>query len=121
VRPSVPIGPTTVAGWGTAAVAFVLAAIAYLTGGHTAEQTTAVELAGAGVLSGLVTQIGRYLQAHKEIDAEVQVELHHGVLGGARAREVEEVVERKMSAVLPPALVDVAEAMQRAKREKPST
>lgn len=64
---NVSIGSTTLAGWGTALTAFVAAGITYLTGDHSAQSVTAVELAGIGVLSGVITQIARYFQAHKMI------------------------------------------------------
>lgn len=64
---NVSIGTTTLAGWGTALTAFVAAGITYLTGDHSAQSVTAVELAGVGVLSGVITQIARYFQAHKMI------------------------------------------------------
>jgi hypothetical protein len=63
----VSIGTTTVAGWGTALAAFITAGITYLTGDHTAQTITALELAGIGVVSGGITQVFRYLQAHKLI------------------------------------------------------
>lgn len=61
----VSIGPTTVAGWGTAAIAFIAAIITYLTGDHSARSVTAVEVAGIGLVSFVITQGFRYLQAHK--------------------------------------------------------
>lgn len=64
---NVSIGSTTLAGWGTALTAFVAAGITYLTGDHSAQSVTAVELAGIGVLTGSITQIARYFQAHKMI------------------------------------------------------
>lgn len=82
---SVSIGPSTLAGWGTALTAFLGAVIAYLTGSHTAQSVTAVELAGIGALSGGITQLGRYFQAHKYI-AGTEI-IHH----------VEDVTDSKSS------------------------
>jgi hypothetical protein len=62
---TVPVGPTTLVGWGTALTAFAGALIAYLTGDHTAQSVTAVELAAFGLLPLLVTQLGRYAQVKK--------------------------------------------------------
>jgi len=63
----VSLGPTTYASWSAAGSAFVGAIIVYLTGDHTAQTLTAVELAGASVLIFAISQLARYLQAHKKI------------------------------------------------------
>lgn len=62
---TVPVGPTSIVGWSTALLAFAGALIAYLTGDHTAQSVTAVELAGSGLLSLVVTQAGRYSQVQR--------------------------------------------------------
>lgn len=64
---NVSIGPSTIAGGGTALTTFVLAIIAYSTGDHSAKSVTAIELAGISALSGSITLIGRYFQAHKNV------------------------------------------------------
>jgi hypothetical protein len=63
---SVPVGPTTVGGVGLAAVSFASAIVLYLTGDTTAQQVTAIEVAGGGLLSAIVVMGGRYIQAHKK-------------------------------------------------------
>lgn len=107
-RSTVPVGPTTLAGWGSAALAFVLAAITYLTGGHTAEQTTAVELAAAGLLSGLVTQVGRYLQAHKQITVDLEAASR---AVGLTPAQVEALIEQKLPQLLPEILANIGKAV----------
>jgi hypothetical protein len=62
---NVSIGPTTLAGWGTAGLALIGAIVTYLTGDHTARSVTAVEVAGLGFASFAITQAFRYLQAKK--------------------------------------------------------
>ncbi len=64
-KSTVPVGPTTVVGWSTAALAFVGALVAYLTGDHSAQSVTAVESAVMGLLVLIVTQLGRYAQVRK--------------------------------------------------------
>jgi hypothetical protein len=64
---SVPVGPTTVGGVGLAAVSFASAVVLYLTGDTIAQQFTAIEVAGGGLLSAIVVMGGRYIQAHKKI------------------------------------------------------
>jgi hypothetical protein len=71
---SVSVGTSTVAGLGTAALAFAGALLAYLTGDHTAQSVTAVELGGIAVLSGGITLLGRFAQAHKKITISHVVE-----------------------------------------------
>lgn len=62
--PSVPVGTTSKAGYGVTAFALASAVVAYATGDHS-QQTTGVIMAGTvAALSFLVTQAGRYLQAH---------------------------------------------------------
>lgn len=68
---NVSVGLSTKAGFGTALVAFAGAVIDHFTKGSSA---TAVELAGLGLISGGITQVGRYLQAHGQIKAAAQVE-----------------------------------------------
>ena len=65
MKSQVPIGPTTVAGWGAAALAALGAIVTYLTGDHTAQSVTAMEEACIGFASFAITQGFRYLQAHK--------------------------------------------------------
>ena len=65
MQSNVPIGPTTVAGWGAALLALVGAIVTYLTGDHTAQSVTAMEEASIGFASFAITQGFRYLQAHK--------------------------------------------------------
>jgi hypothetical protein len=64
-KPTVPVGPTSVVGWSTAALAFVGALVAYFTGDHTAQSVTAVEAAGLGLVTLAITQLGRYSQVKK--------------------------------------------------------
>lgn len=79
MKSEVTVGPTTVVGWGTAASAFVLALLAYVTGDHTAQSVTSIEVAGGGLLVLGITQTWRYAQAHRQ----------KGVLG-----EVEKLTEK---------------------------
>lgn len=60
---NVPVGSTTKVGWGAAAVAFGASVLTYLTGDHTAQETTSVELAGGSLLLLGITHGFRYLQA----------------------------------------------------------
>lgn len=60
---NVPVGITTKAGWGAALTGFVSALLVYLTGDHTAQSVTAVELAGGALLLLLLTHGLRYAQA----------------------------------------------------------
>ena len=60
---NVSVGPTSVAGWGTAVAAFVGAVVTYLTGDHTAQHVTAIETASIGLVTLVITQVFRYLQA----------------------------------------------------------
>jgi hypothetical protein len=66
-KTNVSVGPTTVGGVGLAAVSFASAVVLYLTGDTTAQQVTAIEVAGGGLLSAIVVMGGRYIQAHKKI------------------------------------------------------
>lgn len=68
---TVPVGKTTVAGWGTTATAAVLALVAFLSGDHS-EQTLGTVVAGTlAVVSFAVTQLGRYWQARELARAQV--------------------------------------------------
>lgn len=66
-KTSVSVGPTTVGGAGLAAVALGGALLMYLTGDHTAQQVTSIEVAAGGLVSALMVLGGRYAQAHKKI------------------------------------------------------
>lgn len=72
---NVSIGSTTITGWTTAFTAFVSAGIVYLTGNQAAQEVTALEVAGMGLLTLVITQVFRYLQAHKLIGIEESVPL----------------------------------------------
>lgn len=74
MKPEVPIGPTSVAGWGTALSAFIVAGIMYVSGDHTAQSVTSVEIAGAGVLVLGITHVFRYLQAKQPKGAVADIE-----------------------------------------------
>lgn len=76
--PAIPVGPATKAGYSTAAIAFVLAIVAYLTGDHSQQTVGTLAAGGIGLVSFAGTQAGRYLQAH----AATKV---HGVAVGALA------------------------------------
>ncbi len=65
----VPVGKTTVAGYGVAVAGLVGAVLAYVTGDHSQAQLGAIASGSIGVLSLLVTQIGRYVQANTQIKA----------------------------------------------------
>jgi hypothetical protein len=65
----VPVGKTTVAGYGVALAGLVGAVLAYVTGDHSQAQLGAIASGSIGVLSLLVTQIGRYVQANTQIKA----------------------------------------------------
>jgi hypothetical protein len=71
INNNVSIGSTSVAGWTTSFTAFISAGIIYLTGAQTAQEVTAVEVAGMGLLTLVITQVFRYLQAHKLINVNV--------------------------------------------------
>lgn len=59
----VPIGPTTIAGYGVTVTSVLLAVLAYLQGDRS-DQTLGVIVAGAvALVSFAITQIGRYVQA----------------------------------------------------------
>lgn len=63
MKPNVPIGPSTVAGYSVTVTGVILAILAYLDGDHS-QQTVGMLVAGAiAILSFLVTQAGRYAQA----------------------------------------------------------
>lgn len=65
---NVPVGPTTVAGWGVTFTAFVTALVMYLTGhGGGTQELGIICASGAGLVVFLVTQIGRYVQAHAQV------------------------------------------------------
>lgn len=87
---SVPIGVTSVAGWTTALAAFAGAVVAYLTGNHSVQTVTAIELAGIGLISGGITQLGRYFQAHKNIVGTNVTEVIHQELTPGNANSVSE-------------------------------
>lgn len=70
MKTEVPVGVTSVAGWGSAFVAFVAALLAYLTGDHTAQTVTAVEIGGASLVMLGVTNWWRYKQAHKQKETQ---------------------------------------------------
>lgn len=61
---AVPVGPTTIAGWGTAVVAFIGAIVAYTTGDHSQAQLGTIAFLSTGLVAGGITQVGRYVQAH---------------------------------------------------------
>jgi hypothetical protein len=67
---NVSVGLSTKAGFGTALVAFAGAIVDHFTSGGSG---TAIELAGLGLISGGITQVGRYLQAHGQIEASSAV------------------------------------------------
>lgn len=80
---TVPIGPTSWAGWITAGAAFAGAVVTYLTGAHDAQSVTAMELTGIGLVSGGLTQVGRYFQAHKSIVGnDITEVIHHELTPG---------------------------------------
>jgi len=61
----VPVGPTTVAGYGVTAVGVALALVAFLAGDRS-EQTLGVLVAGGvAALAFVVTQVNRYAQARE--------------------------------------------------------
>lgn len=66
---NVSIGPTTIVGWMTALLALLPAIIKSVEEGQVAFNGPEKYLAILGIASGLITQIGRYLQAHKMITA----------------------------------------------------
>lgn len=67
----VSIGSTTVIGWTSALLALLPTVIKAVETGTTALAGPEKYLAIGGIAVGLVTQIGRYLQAHKLIGANV--------------------------------------------------
>jgi hypothetical protein len=72
---NVSIGPTTIVGWMTALLALLPAIIKSVEEGQVSFNGPEKYLAILGIASGLITQIGRYLQAHKMITATT---IHHG-------------------------------------------
>lgn len=67
--PSVPIGPSTVAGYTVSTAAFIAAVLAFINGDH-GPSTLGVIAAGViGALAFVVTQVGRYRQATAAITA----------------------------------------------------
>lgn len=60
----VAVGTSTVAGYSVTAVGFVAAIIAYATGDHSAQTLGTLTAAAVALLAFLVTQAGRYVQAH---------------------------------------------------------
>lgn len=63
------VGVSSVAGYVTSFAGFAGAVAAYLNGDHT-QQTTGIAVSGAiGLISLIVTQVGRYSQAHAAVKA----------------------------------------------------
>jgi hypothetical protein len=67
VKPAVAFGPASVAGYGTAAVAFLLAVVAFSGGDRSDATLGTIASTVVGVLAFTVTQAGRFLQAHAAI------------------------------------------------------
>jgi len=65
----VPIGPTSVAGYGVSTAAFVAAVLAFINGDHGPSTIGVIAAGTIGALAFLATQIGRYRQATAQITA----------------------------------------------------
>jgi hypothetical protein len=67
VKPTVAFGPASFAGYGTAAVAFLLAIIAFTNGDRSEATLGTIASSVVGLLAFTVTQVGRFVQAHAAI------------------------------------------------------
>lgn len=63
----VPVGVASLAGYSTSAVTLAGAAAAYLTGDRSTDTLIIILLGGYSAVSLVVTQVGRYAQAHAAV------------------------------------------------------
>lgn len=97
MQTEVTIGATSVVGWGTAFSAFVVALITYVSGDHTAQTVTSVEMGGTGLLVLAITQTWRYAQAHKQkgvLSELAKITENLGVEPGEIGKAVVEAIEK---------------------------
>jgi len=66
----VPVGVSTVSGYGLTVIAFAAAVVAYLTGDHSQQTVGTIAAGGVAALAFAITQIGRYVQAKAAIYAQ---------------------------------------------------
>ena len=79
---TVPVGIATQAGYGVAIAGLLGAVAAYVTGDHSQAQLGAIVSGSIGVLSLVVTQIGRYVQANTQIKANrLLLDAYHEAAG----------------------------------------
>src|SRR5262249_8713138 len=84
----VPIGLATQAGYGVAIAGLVGAVVAYATGDHSQAQLGSIVSGSIAVISLVVTQIGRYVQANTQIKANRElVDAYSQVTGAVQVIE----------------------------------
>jgi hypothetical protein len=69
----VPVGLATKTGYSVAIAGLIAAVLAYVSGDHSQAQLGSIVGASVGLLSLLITQIGRYVQANSSIKANVEL------------------------------------------------
>jgi hypothetical protein len=79
--PPVPIGLASKTGYSVAIAGLIAAVLAYVSGDHSQAQLGSIVGASVGLLSLLITQVGRYVQANSSIKANVELKkLEHGAV-----------------------------------------
>jgi hypothetical protein len=71
--PPVPVGLATKTGYSVAIAGLIAAVLAYVSGDHSQAQLGSIVGASVGVVSLLITQVGRYVQANSSIKANVEL------------------------------------------------
>src|SRR3984885_4268426 len=69
----VPVGLATKTGYSVAVAGLIAAVLAYVSGDHSQAQLGSIVGASVGLLSLVITQIGRYVQANSQITANVEL------------------------------------------------
>lgn len=102
----VPIGPTSVAGYGVSTAAFVAAVLAFINGDHGPSTIGVIAAGTIGALAFLATQIGRYRQATAQITATGAPAITVGQPAQLEARSFPPAIAGQLLSAGPPELAD---------------
>jgi hypothetical protein len=107
----VSVGVTSIIGWLTALLALLPTIITSVQSGTVAFNGPEKFLAIVGIASGLITQIGRYLQAHKLITKTESVSLPSAreVVDGFEEGNPKEVVRPESAATPDPPKAEISQ------------
>jgi hypothetical protein len=72
--PSVPVGAASIAGYGVVVAGLIGAVLSYVTGDHSQAQLGSIVSASVALISLVITQIGRYVQANSQIRANGELQ-----------------------------------------------